>query len=111
MRKRTMNIGSPDRIAMVRIASTPATSRLRSMTTSGKNIGQKFEKSLGSRTGLRPERVSNRQSLDDLSVLQVLRIKRRAVRFESRNDDLSVVDTEPVLLRHLQGRFMRIQCD
>jgi len=58
------------------------------------------------------ERVSNRQPpLDHLPVLQVLRIKRRAVLCERSGGDLRVVDTEPVLLRDLQCRFMRIQRD
>src|SRR5260370_20431866 len=112
MRNRTTSIGSLDRIMMVRIVSTSATFQLRSMTMSGKSIGQKFEKNLNSRTVRKPKWVPNRQSLIEyLAVLQVFRIKCRAFRFEGCRRDQRVVDTEPVLLRNLQCRLMRIQRD
>jgi hypothetical protein len=60
MRKRMMSIGFPGRIAMEGIACTSATSQLRLMRMCEKSIGQQFGKSLSSRTGFRPERISNR---------------------------------------------------
>jgi G:T/U-mismatch repair DNA glycosylase len=59
-----------------------------------------------------PERIPNSQrSVNHLPMLQVLRIKRGAVRFDSRGGDLRVIDAEPVLPRDLQRRLMRIQRD
>ena len=73
MLKRTMSIGFLGRVAMVRIVSMSVTFLLRSMKMCEKSIGQKFEKSLSSRTGPKPERVSNRQAfINDLTVLHVL---------------------------------------
>lgn len=59
-----------------------------------------------------PERIPNSQlAVDHLTILQVFRVKRRAVRFERSGGDLRVVDAEPVLLRDLQCCLVRIQRD
>src|SRR5580700_2316800 len=95
-----MSIGFLDRVATERIVSTSATFQLRSMTMCEKSIGQRFEKSLSSRTGLKPERVSNRQTtVNHLPVLHILRVENRAPRFQGRGDDESVINSIAILFR------------
>ena len=80
--------------------STSATSRLRSMRMSEKGIGRRFERSLSSRTGLRPERIPNRQpTIDHLPVLHILRVQDRASRLQGRGDDEGIIDFVAVSFR------------
>src|ERR1700720_2934540 len=82
------------------------------MTTCGKNIGQRLEKSLSSRTALKLERVSNRQpTVDDLPVLQILCVQGGAVGPQRGGENQRIVNSHVVPFRNDQSVFVSVHGD